>query len=74
MERARHACNGPNVAAMFAHRATKNSLFIAKLKLKLKLKYKEYVDIIRTSKALKLALYSLQDLAIKLKLKTSLLY
>ena len=37
--------------------ATKNSLFIAKPKLRLK--YKEYVDIIRTNKALKLALYSL---------------
>ena len=37
--------------------ATKDSLFIAKPKLKLK--YKEYVDVIRTNKALKLALYSL---------------
>jgi len=37
--------------------AIKNSLFIAKLKLKLK--YKEYVNIIRTNKALKLVLYSL---------------
>jgi len=45
--------------------ATKNSLFIAKPKLRLK--YKEYVDVIRTNKALKLALHSLQDLAIKLK-------
>jgi hypothetical protein len=52
--------------------ATKDSLFIAKPKLKLE--YKEYVDVIRTNKALKLALYSLQDLAIKLKLKTSLPY
>jgi hypothetical protein len=40
----------------------------------LKLEYKEYADIIRTNKSLKLALYSLQDLAIKLKLKTSLPY
>ena len=37
--------------------ATKSSLFIAKLKLKLE--YKEYVNVIRTNKALKLALYSL---------------
>jgi hypothetical protein len=37
--------------------ATKDSLFIAKPKLKLE--YKEYVDVIRTNKALKLALYSL---------------
>jgi hypothetical protein len=37
--------------------ATKDSLFIAKLKLSLK--YKRYVDIIRTIKALKLALYSM---------------
>ena len=37
--------------------ATKDSLFIAKLKLKLE--YKEYVNVIRTNKALKLALYSL---------------
>ena len=37
--------------------ATKNSLFIAKLKLRLE--YKEYVNVIRTNKALKLALYSL---------------
>jgi predicted outer membrane protein len=37
--------------------ATKDSLFIAKPKLKLK--YKEYIDVIRTNKALKLALYSL---------------
>jgi len=52
--------------------ATKNSLFIAKPKLKLK--YKEYVNVIRTNKALKLALHSLQDLAIKLKPRTSLPY
>jgi len=52
--------------------ATKNSLFIAKPKLRLE--YKEYADVIRTNKALKLALHSLQDLAIKLKLKTSLPY
>jgi len=52
--------------------ATKDSLFIAKLKRKLE--YKEYINIIRTNKVLKLALYSLQDLAIKLKLRTSLLY
>jgi hypothetical protein len=37
--------------------ATKNSLFIAKPKLRLK--YKEYVNVIYTNKALKLALYSL---------------
>ena len=37
--------------------ATKDFLFIAKLKLRLE--YKEYVDIIRTNKVLKLALYSL---------------
>ena len=37
--------------------ATKNSLFIAKPKLRQE--YKEYVDVIRTNKALKLALYSL---------------
>jgi hypothetical protein len=37
--------------------ATKDPLFIAKLKLRLK--YKEYIDIIRTNKALKLALHSL---------------
>ena len=36
--------------------ATKNYLFIAKPKLKLE--YKEYIDVIRTNKALKLALYS----------------
>ena len=52
--------------------ATKNSLFIAKLKLRLK--YKEYIDVIRTNKALKLALHSPQDLAIKLKPRTSLPY
>jgi len=52
--------------------ATKDSLFIAKPKLRLK--YKEYVDVIRTNKALKLALHSPQDLAIKLKPKTSLPY
>jgi len=37
--------------------AIKDSLFIAKLKLRLE--YKKYVDVIRTNKALKLALYSL---------------
>ena len=37
--------------------ATKSSLFIAKPKLRLE--YKEYIDVIRTNKALKLALYSL---------------
>jgi len=37
--------------------ATKDSLFIAKLKLRLE--YKKYVDVIRTNKALKLALHSL---------------
>jgi hypothetical protein len=37
--------------------ATKDSLFIAKPKLRLE--YKEYVDVIRTNKALKLALHSL---------------
>jgi len=52
--------------------AIKNSLFIPKLKLRLE--YKEYTDVIRTNKALKLVLYSLQDLAIKLKLRTSLPY
>jgi hypothetical protein len=52
--------------------ATKDSLFIAKPKLKLE--YKEYADVIRTNKALKLALHSLQDLAIKLKPRTSLPY
>jgi len=52
--------------------ATKDSLFIAKLKLRLE--YKEYVDLIRTNIVLKLALHSLQDLAIKLKLRTSLPY
>jgi len=52
--------------------ATKNSLFIAKPKLRLE--YKEYADVIRTNKALKLALHSLQDFAIKLEPKTSLPY
>jgi hypothetical protein len=52
--------------------ATKDSLFIAKPKLRLE--YKEYADVIRTNKALRLALYSLQDLAIKLKPRTSLPY
>jgi len=52
--------------------ATKDSLFIAKPKLRQE--YKEYVDVIYTNKALKLALHSLQDLAIKLKLRSSLLY
>ena len=37
--------------------ATKDSLFIAKLKLRLE--YKEYINIIRTNKALELALHSL---------------
>jgi hypothetical protein len=37
--------------------ATKDSLFIAKPKLRLE--YKEYIDVIRTNKALKLALHSL---------------
>jgi len=36
---------------------TKDSLFIAKPKLRLK--YKEYIDVIRTNKALKLGLHSL---------------
>jgi len=50
--------------------ATKDSLFIAKLKLRLE--YKEYADVIRTNKALKLALHSLQDLAIKSRTRVSL--
>ena len=49
--------------------ATKDSSFIAEPKLRLE--YKEYADVIRTNKALKLAPHGPQDLAIKLKPRTS---
>jgi hypothetical protein len=49
--------------------ATKDSLFIAEPKLRLE--YEEYADVIRTNKALELAPHGPQDLAIKLKPRTS---
>jgi hypothetical protein len=49
--------------------ATKDSLFIAEPKLRLE--YEEYADVIRTDKALELALHGPQDLAIELKPRTS---